>query len=184
MTKKRSDIPVTDFEGCQLPCIPKFATGVVEFPDRPPLKSLKRSLSYPWNTSVKKMLKKLYYKSVPSVLVSSRKEAVKDFTHRTPLIKGDLVRVRSREEIKSTLDPFKELKGCAFLKEMHQYCGTEQRVFKSMERFLDERDYKVKKTKGLILLENNFCYGTPVFGKCDRSCFLFWREEWLEKIER
>ena len=96
---------------------------------------------------------------------------------------GDWVRVRSRAEIQSMLDPFKETRGCAFLEDMYKYCGTKQRVFKSMERFLDERDYKVKKVRGVILLENVICEGTAAFGRCDRSCFLFWREEWLEKTE-
>lgn len=96
---------------------------------------------------------------------------------------GDWVRVRSWEEIQPMLDPFKETRGCAFLEDMRKYCGTKQRVFKSMERFLDERDYKVKKVRGVILLENVICGGTPAFGRCDRSCFLFWREEWLEKID-
>ena len=99
------------------------------------------------------------------------------------LIPGDRVRVRSLEEIQGTLNSFKELKGCAFLEGMQQYCGSEQRVLKVMERFLDERDYQVKKAKGIVLLEGVYCQGTPVFGRCDRSCLLFWREEWLEKIE-
>jgi len=47
---------------------------------------------------------------------------------------------------------------------------------------MDERDYKVKKARGVILLENVICTGTPTFGACDRCCFLFWREEWLEKV--
>lgn len=96
---------------------------------------------------------------------------------------GDWVRVRSFKDIQNTLNPFKELKGCAFLEEMKQYCGSEQRILKVMERFLDERDYQVKKTRGIVLLEGIYCQGTPVFGRCDRSCLLFWREEWLEKIE-
>ena len=87
---------------------------------------------------------------------------------------GEWVRVRSRQEIAATLDPFKELKGCAFLEGMYQYCGTEQRVYKTMERFLDERDYKMKKVQGVVLLDSLYCNGTIVFGGCDRSCFLFW----------
>jgi hypothetical protein len=66
---------------------------------------------------------------------------------------------------------------------MWQYCGQEFRVLKVMERFLDERDYKVKKVRNLVLLENVICHGTTVFGQCDRCCHLFWRSEWLEKIE-
>lgn len=92
------------------------------------------------------------------------------------------MRVRSAREIASTLDPFKELKGCAFLPEMYQYCDTEQRVLKSMQYFMDERDYKLKKVRGVVLLENVICIGAPAFGACDRCCFLFWRDEWLEKI--
>jgi hypothetical protein len=107
--------------------------------------------------------------------------SARDFAPTIPFQAGDLVRVRAREEIDSTLDPFKELRGCAFLPDMYQYCGTRQRVLKSMTQFLDERDYKLKKVHGVILLENVVCNGTPAFGACDRCCFLFWREEWLEK---
>ena len=139
MNKVRKSFSATEFEGCQLPCIPNFATGVAAHPGQPLLLSFKRILAVPWNTYVKKMLKKYYYKSAPSERESARQEAVKAFTHSSSLKKGDLVKVRSKEEIMSTLDPFSELKGCAFLAEMHQYCGTEQRVFKSMERFISLR---------------------------------------------
>lgn len=96
---------------------------------------------------------------------------------------GDLVRVRSKDEIKETLSRWNSLKGCTFLEEMWPYCGTTQHVMKKVERFLDERDYQTKKTKGVVLLEGIICAGTIDFGKCDRSCFFFWREEWLEKIK-
>jgi hypothetical protein len=95
---------------------------------------------------------------------------------------GDTVRVRSKEEIKSTLNRWNQLKRCAFMEEMWPYCGTIQQVHKRVERFLDERDYLLKKCKGIILLKDVFCEGTKDFGSCDRSCFYFWREEWLEKI--
>jgi len=96
---------------------------------------------------------------------------------------GDLVRVRSREEIRATLDHWNQRRGCAFLDEMWAYCGTQQRVFKRVERFLDERDYITKHCKGIVLLEGLICEGTKHFGPCDRSCFYFWRKEWLEKID-
>jgi hypothetical protein len=99
------------------------------------------------------------------------------------LVRGDLVRVRSREEIKATLDAKGKLKGCGVMADMWQYCGTTQRVYKPVERFLDECDYQVKKAKGLVLLENLMCVGTPRYGPCDRSCFYFWRAEWLEKLD-
>lgn len=98
------------------------------------------------------------------------------------LVAGQRVRVKSREEIKATLDNWGYLKGCGFMEEMWPYCGTEQRVLKSVWSFLDERDYRVKKVRGIFILEGLHCQGTIDYGRCDRNCFYFWREEWLEKI--
>jgi hypothetical protein len=95
---------------------------------------------------------------------------------------GDIVRVRSQQEIEATLNHWRQLKGCTFMNEQVQYCGTRQRVLKRMERFVDERDLTVKKCNGIILLEGLTCQGTAEFGRCDRACCYFWREEWLEKI--
>jgi hypothetical protein len=81
--------------------------------------------------------------------------------------------------IQATLDPWNYLKGCGFMEEMWQYCGTHQRVLKPVRRFLDERDYRVKKARGIVLLEGLACEGTRDYGRCDRSCHYFWREEGL-----
>jgi hypothetical protein len=96
---------------------------------------------------------------------------------------GDLVRVRSIKEIRATLNADNWLRGCKFMPEMEQYCGTTQRVFKPVERFINECDYTVRKAKGLVLLENVYCQGLARAGRCDRSCFYFWRVEWLEDLE-
>lgn len=94
---------------------------------------------------------------------------------------GDVVRIRSRDEIIATLDKDRKLKGTSFIGGMWQYCGTTQKVFKPINRFVDERNYKVVNTKGLYLLEGVICSGTDFYGSCDRACYFFWREEWLEK---
>jgi hypothetical protein len=101
----------------------------------------------------------------------------------TGLKAGDMVRVRPNEEIQATLNYWRQLKGCTFMPEMQPFCGTVQRVLKPMERFVDERDLRAKKCTGIILLEGVMCQGAAGFGQCDRSCFFFWREEWLEKIK-
>jgi hypothetical protein len=175
-----------DLNGCQIPNLRKFAEGKADFEPQPFSERFKRTLAKPWNYHVKRYIKigyTLFNRWFPKIekkkINSMASEVKSDVVH---LKAGDWVRVRSLEEIQNTLSPFKELKGCAFLEDMKQYCGTRQRVFKVMERFLDERDYQVKKTKGIVLLEGVYCQGTPVFGRCDRSCLSFWREEWLEKI--
>ena len=96
---------------------------------------------------------------------------------------GDRVRIKSKEEIQATLNHWNQLKGCSFMDEMGTYCGTEQRILKRVEKFLDERDYLLKKCRGIVILDGVLCEGTRDFGPCDRTCYFFWREEWLEKIE-
>lgn len=167
---------------CQLFTVPKLATGNSVQLDRSLTGYLKCNLAVPWNLYAKKWVKRFYYKYLGRKGEAPFQAAAKVFAPALPFQKGDRVRVRSVGDINSTLDPFSELKGCAFLPVMHQYCDTEQRIFKVMKRFVDERDYRPKKTKGIILLENIVCDGTPLYGDCDRCCFLFWREEWLEKI--
>ncbi|WP_373498975.1 hypothetical protein [Desulfococcus sp.] len=115
-----------------------------------------------------------------AVKKSSQDEAVSANSNR--LESGDIVRVRSKKEIQSTLNRWNQLRGCSFMEEMLPFCGTNQKVFKRVEKFLDERDYLMKKCKGIVILHDVYCSGTIDFGSCDRTCFFFWREEWLEKI--
>ncbi len=102
--------------------------------------------------------------------------------HRDGLHAGDRIRIKPTMEIGALLDNWNQYKNCAFMEEMWQYCGTEQVVLKSVERFLDERDYRVKRVKGIVILSGVTCQGTVDFGPCDRSCYFFWREEWLDKL--
>lgn len=122
---------------------------------------------------------------VSEILQGGKREVVsRDRTTTTePLEPGDIVRVRSAEEIKATLDRWNQTKRCSFMEEMWEYCGTTHRVLKRVEKFLDERDFLMKKCTGIVLLDGVYCPGTKDFGDCDRTCFFFWREEWLEKVD-
>jgi len=186
--RARREKELSNLEGCQIPCLPRISEGQIHFEKQTLIKRIKRMLARPWNYQVKPWLKaviKRWEKGSSRLQQNpTMRSAQANPINRTLLKAGDVVRVRSVEEIRSTLDRFKEHKGCAFLEYMWQYCGTTQRVLKPVERFLDERDYKVKKARGIVLLENVICQGTPVFGRCDRGCHLFWREEWLEKIDQ
>ena len=101
------------------------------------------------------------------------------------LLAGDVVRVRSKDQIAKTLDNYNKLEGCLFLDEMWQHCGKKYRVFKKVGLFYDEAERKMMKSRNMVLLEGVFCSGRiPLYKeKCDRSCFLFWKEDWLEKCE-
>ena len=95
---------------------------------------------------------------------------------------GNRVRVRTHSDIVQTLDERGFSKGCKFMEQMAQYCGRDFLVAGKVEKFYDEARCRTLQCKNLVLLESVYCDG-PVVGGCDRMCFLFWRTEWLEKLD-
>jgi hypothetical protein len=93
---------------------------------------------------------------------------------------GDLVRVRSREEILRTLDGQGRLEGMPFMPEMLSYCGQTIRVAKRAHKTCDF----VTQTGGRALphavhLEGLRCNGLA-HGGCQAQCTFFWKDAWLE----
>lgn len=171
--------------GCQLPGLPGIAEGKAKLSNIPPQKRIrlwfKRHLSGQTKRNIKKFTNRIFAKDQNHPQVSSPEDGE---IAVMVLKEGDRVRVKSMDEIKATLNSWREYKFCRYMDSMWQFCGTEQKVVKSVERFVDERDYQIKKASGVVLLENLFCPGTDDYGRCDRSCFYFWRVEWLDKIEK
>jgi hypothetical protein len=148
----------------------------------------KTALAYQLRFRLKRVLKRRwrYVINILSATIRPKAQNIESFanakTQAPALQPGDIVMVRPADDIKSTLNHWNQFKGCAFMEEMWPLCGTTQRVLKRVERFLDERDYTVRKCRGILILEGVYCEGTMDFGDCDRTCFFFWREEWLEKV--
>ncbi|MDN7023723.1 hypothetical protein FGU65_02230 [Methanoculleus sp. FWC-SCC1] len=95
---------------------------------------------------------------------------------------GDRVRVRSLEEIRSTLDENGKYKGLLFMPEMKTFCGKEYHVFKQVRSITLESNGEVRKLRSpTVFLEGVYCDGKR-HNNCDRSCLLFWREAWLKRI--
>jgi hypothetical protein len=172
---------------CQLPCYAQVAEGRAATPPESPGRKIKlfirRHVSPNRERALKSSTNDLMNRFARLTGKPAKPTAPPEALAPTNLQAGDVVRVRTKEEIEATLNHWHQLKGCRFMPEMEPYCGTTQRVFKRVERFVDERDLRVKRARGIVFLEGVFCTGTADFGPCDRSCFLFWREEWLEKIE-
>lgn len=98
---------------------------------------------------------------------------------------GNVVRIRSREEISQILDPCGQFEGCLMMDQMWQFCGKMFKVVKIVNNLFDEKEYKMYKTRStLYMLEGLICDGEVDSSeyRCDRSCYLFWHEEWLEKL--
>jgi len=98
---------------------------------------------------------------------------------------GDLVEVLSIDDVRATLDESGKHNGLKFLTPMEQYCGRRFRVLKPVRRIFDERKRVMQKTMRTVILEGGICHGQGLYGRegCDRSCFFFWKEAWLRKVE-
>lgn len=105
--------------------------------------------------------------------------------YSTSLQPGDIVRVRSKEQILQTLDNNNRLEGCVFMNEMWQYCESQHKVLKRVDCFFDEAKFRMRKTRHTVLLEGLHCSGKiPGFvHRCDRFCYYFWKESWLEHVK-
>jgi hypothetical protein len=95
---------------------------------------------------------------------------------------GDLVEIRSDEEIRSTLNDENKFKGLGVMPEMRRFYGNKYHVFKKINRILIEETGELRTIKSpTYILEGVFCNG-EFHMDCDRSCFLLWKREWLKKL--
>lgn len=107
-------------------------------------------------------------------------------SHTLGLRPGEVVRVKPLREIELTLDEKGRYDGLAFMKAaMEKYCGGTYRVKKRVNLFFDERRQKLLKLRDVVILDTVYCE-TPKnniqgWAGCDRTCFLFWKEAWLER---
>lgn len=97
---------------------------------------------------------------------------------------GDLVRVRSHADILATLDAEGTLDGVVFMEEMLAFVGQQLRVFRRLEKTCVEGSpFGIGEFhhNDVVTLEGNRCSGA-CHDQCARSCMIFWKEAWLEKV--
>ncbi|MGH8351205.1 MAG: hypothetical protein ACRES5_32260, partial [Pseudomonas sp.] len=104
-------------------------------------------------------------------------------TARTDLQPGDLVRIKSKEEIMKTLNKDRLNRGMGFEEEMSRYCGRQARVLRRVDQCIDERTGRLLQMKNpCIVLENTVCTG-GYNANCPRAIYSFWREIWLDRVD-
>lgn len=96
---------------------------------------------------------------------------------------GDLVRVKSKEEILATLDAQNRNRGLAFDVEALRYCGRTTRVAQRIERIIDEHTGRMIKIDSDCVTLEGFVCKADYHRLCTRSIFEYWREIWLERVE-
>jgi len=100
---------------------------------------------------------------------------------------GNIVKVKSKEEIIHSLNPMNKLDGCLFMNQMWEFCGKEFKIVKVVKNVFDERQCKIYKVPAPIyILDGLICDGKVESFKhtCDHSCYLLWHEDWIMKAGR
>jgi hypothetical protein len=99
---------------------------------------------------------------------------------------GELVQVKSHEDILRTLNLESKNRGMLWDAEMVPYCGNIYRVLKRVSKLINERTGKMQHMKNpCIILESVVCQAkySGCRALCPRSLYPFWREIWLERVK-
>ena len=96
---------------------------------------------------------------------------------------GDLVEVRSAEEIRATLDERGELDGLPFMPEMLAFCGRRMTVHKVAHKVCDYIGLSgMRRMHDAVHLTQSRCDGSAHAG-CQNACSLYWKEHWLKRVD-
>jgi hypothetical protein len=109
-------------------------------------------------------------------------------THAAPaprlrLRVGDLVEVRSQDEILATLDDNGEFESLPFMPEMLQYCGQQLTVQSVAHKLCDTISYTgIRKMDNAVHLTGGRCDGSA-HGGCQTACLIYWKDAWLKRVQ-
>jgi hypothetical protein len=97
------------------------------------------------------------------------------------LLAGEIVEVRSAEEIYRTLDADGSHDALPFMPEMLQYCGKRFRVYKRSDKSCDTiTQTGSRRMHDTVHLDGIRCTG-EAHGGCQATCLLYWKEAWLKR---
>jgi hypothetical protein len=105
---------------------------------------------------------------------------------------GEVVRVKGRAQIVETLDHRGTNRGLHVCYEMMRCCGHEAEVRYRVDRIIDEKTGKMVKLANTVALQNighkeglgEECLCYEELGDCPRGGLMYWREIWLERVNR
>jgi len=95
---------------------------------------------------------------------------------------GDLVEVKSKDEIMAALGPNSKNRGLIFDGEMLQFCGRRARVLKTVEKIIEEHTGRMIRLRDCVILDQVTCVGR-YHRFCPRAIHTYWREAWLRRVD-
>ena len=97
---------------------------------------------------------------------------------------GEVVEVRSKEEILATLDESGALDKLPFMPEMLAFCGKQLTVTRTAHKSCDTvspTNKRLRRFSNTVHLDDSRCDGSA-HGGCRAECTLFWKEAWLRRL--
>jgi hypothetical protein len=96
---------------------------------------------------------------------------------------GDVVEVKSAQEIMATLDENGELDNLPFMPEMLGFCGRRMTVHKVAHKLCDALTWTgMHRMTRAVHLTGARCDGWA-HGGCQTACSLYWKEDWLRRVD-
>jgi hypothetical protein len=98
---------------------------------------------------------------------------------------GELVRIKSHEEILRTLNTSSMNRGLYWDAEEVPYCGGTYPVLRRVNMIIDEKTGRMQEMKTpCVILDSVVCQGRYSECRmfCPRSIYPYWREIWLERV--
>jgi hypothetical protein len=92
---------------------------------------------------------------------------------------GEIVEVKSREEILASLDRNGSYRGLLFTTDMYACCGRRYRVRERIERIISEEKGEMRLLSNTVILEDGIC---DRHRGCGRGMYFLWREKWLKRV--
>jgi hypothetical protein len=99
------------------------------------------------------------------------------------VVVGDLVEIKTWDEIHATLDQQGCLEQLPFMPEMLSMCGKRAYVFRCVHRLFDYRkSRRMRHMDGTVLLVGAVCDGS-MHGGCEAACHTMWKSDWLHRVD-
>lgn len=100
-----------------------------------------------------------------------------------PLRIGEVVEIRSREEILATLDERGELDALPFMPEMLKYAGQRVAVSRLATKACDTITWTgLHRMQDAVHLDALRCDGSA-HGGCQAGCLLYWKTAWIKRVD-
>jgi hypothetical protein len=98
---------------------------------------------------------------------------------------GELVQIKSHDEILDTLDMNNKNRGLWFDAEQVPFCGKTAKVLCRVEKIINERTGRMMKLPNdCLILDGVYCQAHYSSDRlfCPRSIYSYWREIWLKRV--